>query len=328
MSPYYYSEMYLQHHGILGQKWGVRRFQDKSGRLTSLGKRLKEAAGKQKAPSDEGKSKKPKSEWDHSESILSLRKVSETIKKFSDTRKIQQYSPGIALVKATKDIVDSVAPDVKVKTELMRTSKLQVDPKTNLPMKDKTWSNEDDIKAVNPGFQNFDENTKSNCVLCTCTYDLRQRGYDVQANKASYGYGLYSSMNHWYTGAECRYIQFGGGYGVMSSDSDVGTEADLMQQLQNPDQYADDVMNELIKNGGKRGNLCVCWAPPYGGGHSIVYENTPKGLRIVDCQTAEVYDTPQKCHELLKQTYACRYANLDKAEVNPDTIHEVTNEGN
>ena len=29
---------YLAHHGILGQRWGVRRFQDESGALTSLGK--------------------------------------------------------------------------------------------------------------------------------------------------------------------------------------------------------------------------------------------------------------------------------------------------
>lgn len=29
----------LTHHGILGQKWGVRRFQDKSGRLTAQGKK-------------------------------------------------------------------------------------------------------------------------------------------------------------------------------------------------------------------------------------------------------------------------------------------------
>lgn len=28
----------LYHHGILGQKWGIRRFQDKNGRLTSEGK--------------------------------------------------------------------------------------------------------------------------------------------------------------------------------------------------------------------------------------------------------------------------------------------------
>ena len=28
----------LYHHGIKGQKWGVRRFQDYSGRLTPAGK--------------------------------------------------------------------------------------------------------------------------------------------------------------------------------------------------------------------------------------------------------------------------------------------------
>lgn len=30
--------LYIAHHGILGQKWGVRRFQDKNGRLTTEGK--------------------------------------------------------------------------------------------------------------------------------------------------------------------------------------------------------------------------------------------------------------------------------------------------
>ena len=31
-------EDYLMHHGVLGQKWGVRRFQNKDGSLTSAGK--------------------------------------------------------------------------------------------------------------------------------------------------------------------------------------------------------------------------------------------------------------------------------------------------
>lgn len=39
-----YSNHYLYHHGIKGQRWGVRRFQNKDGTLTAAGRRRAEGA--------------------------------------------------------------------------------------------------------------------------------------------------------------------------------------------------------------------------------------------------------------------------------------------
>lgn len=50
----YYNKEYLEHHGILGQKWGVRRFQNYDGRLISEGKnRYKYTKKKQTIPNAE-----------------------------------------------------------------------------------------------------------------------------------------------------------------------------------------------------------------------------------------------------------------------------------
>lgn len=46
---------HLEHHGIKGQKWGIRRFQNKNGTWTSLGKKIRRAKEKRTAEAEKKK---------------------------------------------------------------------------------------------------------------------------------------------------------------------------------------------------------------------------------------------------------------------------------
>lgn len=77
-APSYMTDGYLAHHGILGMKWGVRRFQNKDGTYTAAGRKRyeKASAERDKLVSDaESKARI------HEGNIKTYRKQHETLKK-------------------------------------------------------------------------------------------------------------------------------------------------------------------------------------------------------------------------------------------------------
>ena len=57
-------------------------------------------------------------------------------------------------------------------------------------------SEEGDMKAVNPGFKSMERKYTMNCVLCSTAYELRRRGYDVKANTTELGRYMEDPMKY------------------------------------------------------------------------------------------------------------------------------------
>ena len=169
-----------------------------------------------------------------------------------------------------------------------------VDKKTGLYKKQTSMSQEADASKVNPGFERMNSNYKTNCVLCTTTYDMRRRGYDVTAGLSSTGHTA-ADIEKLYPGAKNVDIDGINEYGEYSSRK-----------------AANNLVNELSTQKSTRGEVSIEW--PIGGGHSVAYEVDSKGkLSIIDGQSGTVYKDPYK---ILEYGMAFSYIRLDNVEPN------------
>lgn len=279
-----YSVGDLYHHGIKGQKWGVRRYQNTDGTLTSAGRsRLnKTRYGKNDKNPDRDHSKSDKSP-------LALFMTNVALD-------IAMMNP-IGLTRDTARFAEYGASYVKTKLFDKDRSGCKKDEKTGFLIKNKEMTQEQDAARVNPLVHNFDSNTKNNCMLCTAAYDLRRRGYEVRAKKASYGY-LTEEVKAWYPRAIVKKLT-------------CKTNKEMRESLK----------NDLIKQGnGARGNLMITWAAMRGG-HSVAYEINNGNLKIVDAQINKIYNNPDSF--LRKCSSVVEYARLDNINFNSRTIKEV-----
>ena len=283
----------LKHYGVLGMKWGVRRYQNKDGSLTATGKR-RYSSGTRYGAENSDKT----SERDHSKSNKSPLAWFAT----SAALDILSLNP-IGLTQDSIRLIKAGSSYVKAKVYDKERGNEHIDKETGFFIKSKNMSQEEDSARVNPLVHNFDENTKNNCMLCTATYDLRRRGYDVRARKASYGYRT-DDLLHWYPEAKVNKIS-----GM--NENGKPSHRDMMEK----------VKTELVKQGeGARGNLMIRWSN-MSGGHSVAYEIQNGNLKIIDAQINKIYSNPES---FLRHCSAdIKYARLDNVEFDEQKIKEV-----
>lgn len=229
----------------------------------------------------------------------------------SDKSELRSYLLGLGVHYATmnypaleRDAIRaarSLEAPVRKKLVEDKRNKSAIDPETGLHLKNSESSKIMDMGMVNPEYKNFDANTKNNCMLCTTAYDLRRRGYEVSANKASTGYSP-EDCTRWYKGGKVETIAVTEGLDARSIDK-----------------YADETIDYLKKQGnGARGNLMVTWTT--GGGHSVAYEIEDGNVVIYDCQTNKIYKDPKR---VLRKTIGAQCMRLDNLEVDHKYVKEA-----
>lgn len=345
-NQYYWSlsdDDYLAHYGIQGQKWGKRNGPPYPLK-PSVSARVKKSSN---GITYEGKKKKHDFE-DKSQSNMSSRdKVVSNLKKSAaiggagiaasiasvaaapvtggaSLYGLMALSPGISgtlnaaingTVLAVGDVNASIANKKEKKFQEER-EKNPIDKKTGFHKKTTEMTPDEDMERVNPAFKNWDKNTKSNCVLCSMSFELRRRGYDVQAKKATSGYDQSELAKDWFTGAKTTNAKSG------LEDHELLHRQTTLDRNRQKEMISDTISTLKSQKDGARGILAVVWNGTTAG-HSISYSVENGQPTIYDTQSNEKFAGDKAVEKYLKKTSRVEITRLDNCKLNTKYIKEV-----
>lgn len=189
----------------------------------------------------------------------------------------------------------------------------------NVPEIDPAYDPKYDVVSTNPKYDPMKTAYSTNCWLCSNAYELRKRGYDVQAGSMS------SSKEDM--------ITYSININAPNLDKELarGANTKFEQWYENPvtnPVYKRDELEEVLKISSvpnSRGQLNVQWKG--GGGHSMVYEvDANKNVKIIDSQTHKEYEG-YEINKLASRTEHIVYTRTDNLKLKEgvlDVLEEDT----
>lgn len=172
----------------------------------------------------------------------------------------------------------------------------------------------EDMTEIN---ERYEEGTEyqNNCYSCTLAYDLRRRGFDVEAIPDFDGASVEEIMSL-YEGMEesdCTFVNTGAQYSL--------NMLTMMIEFQGADpQTCENIVKDLEKNEeGSNGMLLVAWVN--GAAHSIAWEINNGELVLRDCQSNTEYRGDDIYNECLCYTSCVEYIRTDDKKLSKNVLN-------
>lgn len=169
----------------------------------------------------------------------------------------------------------------------------------NLPLKDRTYTADEDMRAVNPN-RGKGKEYEQNDVNCALAYDMRRRGFDVRA-KGSDEPGGPEKFSEWYK--DCKFTEI---------EQDDKAKGD----------YGTHAVSKLLSDLGQQPNgsygmVYISWAD--GGGRAVTWAIEDNKLVFRDCQSGKTLDLKSMAGDIS----FLQYARTDNLKLTDKAIEAV-----